>query len=142
MLLAQKEDLSSVNEALNEYYIEEEDYECLRQSIDDFENFDQVALAQRVEKHELLEFRWVFPIRDVKLFTQVARRRIAAYLYKRNKRWEQSIRLSKDDKMYKDAIDTAQTSNDRKLAEDLLSFFVEARDKACFTCTLRDCAAF
>lgn len=82
----------------------------------------QVSLAQKVEKHELLEFR-----------------RIAAYVYKKNKRWEQSIRLSKDDKMYKDAIDTAAASGDRKLAEELLGFFVEARDKACFAGTLYTC---
>jgi len=82
----------------------------------------QIALAQRIDKHELLEFR-----------------RIAAYVYKKNKRWEQSIRLSKDDKMYKDAIDTAAASRDRKLAEELLGFFVEARDKACFCATLYTC---
>ena len=38
----QKENLSAVNEALNELYIEEEDYGQLRQSIDDYDNFDQV----------------------------------------------------------------------------------------------------
>ena len=46
-----------------------------------------------MEKHELLEFR-----------------RIAAYLYKKNKRWAQSVQLSKEDRMYKDAIDTAAQS--------------------------------
>lgn len=85
----------------------------------------QVSLAQKIDKHELLEFR-----------------RIAAYVYKKNKRWEQSIRLSKDDKMYKDAIDTAATSRERKLAEELLGFFVEARDKACFCATLYTCYDF
>ena len=37
-------------------------------------------------------------------------RRIAAYLYKKNKRWAQSVQLSKEDRMYKDAIDTAAQS--------------------------------
>ncbi len=41
-----------------------------------------------MEKHVLLEFR-----------------RIASYVYKKNKRWQQSITVSKADKMYKDAID-------------------------------------
>ena len=63
----------------------------LRSSIEDYDNFDQITLAQSVEKHELLEFR-----------------RIAATLYKNNKRWAQSVKLSKDDKMYKDAIDTVR----------------------------------
>ena len=44
----------------------------------------QVALAQRIEKHELLEFR-----------------RISAYVYKKNRRFQQSVALSKGDKMYK-----------------------------------------
>ena len=115
----QKENLSAVNEAVNELYIEEEDYESLHQSIDDYDNFDQIALAQKIEKHELLEFR-----------------RIAAYLYKKNKRWQQSVQLSKSDKMYKDAIDTCVSSEDPELAEELLRFFVSVQDKECFCATL------
>lgn len=118
----QKENLSVVNEAINELAILEEDYEGLRSSIDDFDNFDQIYLAQKVEKHELLEFR-----------------RVAAYLYKRNKRWAQSVQLSKEDRMYKDAIDTAAESNDENLAEELLRFFVSVQDKACFAATLYTC---
>jgi hypothetical protein len=45
--------------------IEEEDFKLLRDSIDNSSNFDVLALAQRLEKHQLLEFR-----------------RIAAHLYK------------------------------------------------------------
>ena len=118
----QKENLTPVNEALNELYIIEEDYESLRESIDNYNNFDQIQLAQKVEKHELLEFR-----------------RIAAYLYKKNNRYEQSIQLSKDDRMYKDAIDTCAFSGDADLAEDLLRFFVSVKDKACFTATMCTC---
>lgn len=118
----QKENLSAVNEALNELYILDEDYEGLQQSIDDFDNFDQIYLALKVEKHELLEFR-----------------RIAAYLYKRNKRYQQSVQLSKEDRMYKDAIDTAAASGDIELAEDLLRFFVSVQDRACFAATLYTC---
>jgi hypothetical protein len=51
--------------AYNELLIEEEDFKLLRDSIDHFDNFDNIALAQRLEKHELVEFR-----------------RIAAHLYK------------------------------------------------------------
>jgi len=119
----QKENLSAVNEALNDLYILEEDYASLRQSIDDFDNFDQILLAQKVERHELLEFR-----------------RISAYVYKRNKRWNQSVALSKLDRMYKDAIDTAAESSDSEIAEDLLRYFVETvSDKPCFTATLYTC---
>jgi clathrin heavy chain len=118
----QKENLSAVNEALNEMYIAEEDYESLRSSIDDFDNLDQLLLAQKIEKHELLEFR-----------------RIAAYIYKKNKRYQRSVELSKEDRMYKDAIDTTAESADVELTEELLRFFVSAKDRACFTATLFTC---
>ena len=74
----------AINEALNDLLIDEEDYNGLRASIDAFDNFDNIALAQRLEKHELIEFR-----------------RIAAYLYKGNNRWQQSVELCKRDKLYK-----------------------------------------
>jgi len=122
MKSVQKENLSVVNEALNEIYIIEEDYDSLRSSIDDFDNFDQIYLAQKVEKHELLEFR-----------------RISAYIYKRNKRYAQSIQLSKGDKMYKDAIDTVSESQDTDLAEQLLRFFVSVKDRSCFAACLYTC---
>ena len=64
--------------------IDEEDYESLRKSIDTYDNFDTITLAQQLEKHELLEFR-----------------RIAAYLYKSNNRWSQSVELCKTDRLFK-----------------------------------------
>lgn len=36
-----QENVAAVNEALNELYIEDEDYEKLRESVDDYDNFDQ-----------------------------------------------------------------------------------------------------
>jgi clathrin heavy chain len=118
----QKENLTAVNEALNEHFITEEDYESLHSSIDDYDNFDQIYLAQKVERHELLEFR-----------------RIAAYIYKKNKRYAQSVQLSKEDRMYKDAINTAAESGDGEITEELLRFFVSVHDKACFAATLFTC---
>ena len=119
----QKEDIKEVNTALNSLYVSEEDFNSLRESIDAFENFDQLELAQSVEKHVLLEFR-----------------RIAAFIYKKNGRFAQSIALSKADKMYKDAIDTAADSGEQELSEDLLSFFVAQQDKECFAATLFTCS--
>ena len=46
----QKENLSVVNEALNEISVLEEDFEGLRTSIDDYDNFDQLHLAQKVNQ--------------------------------------------------------------------------------------------
>ena len=135
MVAVQSNNVSAVNEALNEIYIEEEDYDRLRESIDLHDNFDQIGLAQKVrlkssrywkflmveliltcvndtnvqiEKHELLEMR-----------------RVAAYIYKKAGRWKQSIALSKKDNLYKDAMETCSQSGDRELSEELLVYFIE-----------------
>ncbi|KAK6313299.1 hypothetical protein J4Q44_G00166460 [Coregonus suidteri] len=108
-----------VNEALNNLLTEEEDYQGLRASIDAYDNFDTIGLAQRLEKHELIEFR-----------------RIAAYLYKGTNRWRQSVELCKKDKLYKDAMLYAAESNDAELAETLLQWFLEEGRKECFAACL------
>jgi len=118
----QASDLTAVNEALNELYIEDEDYESLRKSIDRFKNFNMIALAQKLAAHELLEFR-----------------RISAYVYRCNKKWSQSIELSKGDRMWKDCIDTANESADADIIEKLLRFFCETSEKECFCATLYTC---
>jgi clathrin heavy chain len=83
LMTVQDQNIQAVNEALNDLLITEEDYAALKTSIDTFDNFDQIALAQRLEKHELIEFR-----------------RLSAYLYKKNGRWEQAINLVKEDNLY------------------------------------------
>jgi len=118
----QQHNLAPVNEAINEMYAEGEQYEELRSSIEDFDNIDQIALAQRLEKHELVEMR-----------------RIAALVYKKNKRYKQSIDLSKLDKMYKDAMETARDSANPELAEALLRYFVDEGMKECFAACLFTC---
>jgi len=118
----QSENISAVNEAYNEMLVIEQEFDALRISIDEHQNFDQIALAKDLEDKPLLEFR-----------------RISAYLYKRNKRFAQSVALSKKDCMYKDAIDTAAESRDEEIAEELLKFFVQMSDKECFCATLYTC---
>ncbi|KAL0481606.1 clathrin heavy chain [Acrasis kona] len=118
----QENDLTQVNQVLNQLFIDEEDYEALRSSIDQYVHFDQAALAKQLENHELLEFR-----------------RIAAYLYKLNKQWETSIELSKKDALYQDAMTTAAQSKKQSVAEDLLQFFVEGDLKDCFAACLYNC---
>lgn len=66
----QNQNISAVNEALNEIYLENEDYESLRQSIKEYDSFESLKLASDLERHELLECR-----------------RIAALLYRKNKRF-------------------------------------------------------
>ncbi|KAG0240040.1 hypothetical protein BGX31_002304 [Mortierella sp. GBA43] len=112
----------AVNGAYHDLLIEEEDFERLRKSVDTNTNFDNLVLAGRLEKHELLEFR-----------------RIAAHLYKRNKKWRQSMTLSKQDRLYKDAMETAAESSDNSVAEELLQYFVESGNKECFAACLYIC---
>jgi clathrin heavy chain len=49
MVAVQSNNVTAVNEALNEFYVEEEDYERLRESVDMHENFDEIGLAQKVK---------------------------------------------------------------------------------------------
>ena len=122
MKSVQKANLSAVNEALNELYIEDEDYASLRKSIDKFQNFNMIALASKLATHELLEFR-----------------RISAYVYRCNKKWTNSIELSKNDRMWKDCIDTANESASSEIIENLLRFFCETSEKECFCAALYTC---
>lgn len=124
LLNVQSENLSAVNTAVNRLFITEEKFRALRESIDAYDQFDQVALAQELEKHELVEFR-----------------RISAYLYKRNKRFEKSIALSKADLLWGDTMETVAESEDREAAEELLSFFVERGEHECFAAQLFTCYA-
>jgi len=122
LIAVQHFNLEAVNDAYNDLLIEEEDYKTLRDSIDSFDNFNNISLAKRLERHELLEFR-----------------RLAAHLYKKNARWEESISLSKQDKLYKDAMITASVSGSIEVAEELLSYFVDIGNKECFAALLYAC---
>ncbi|XP_014670791.1 PREDICTED: clathrin heavy chain 1-like, partial [Priapulus caudatus] len=112
----------AINESLNDMLIDEEDYNGLRTSIDAFDNFDNIALAQRLEKHELIEFR-----------------RISAYLYKGNNRWKLAVELCKKDRLFKDAMEYAAESRTSDLAEELLAYFLEERNNECFAACLYQC---
>lgn len=83
-------DYSSLSNIIRRYLFPQ----GLRTSIDAFDNFDTIALAQKLEKHELTEFR-----------------RIAAYLYKGNNRWKQSVELCKKDRLFKVKINFFALSN-------------------------------
>jgi len=107
---------------VNELFFFEERHKQLRESITTYTQFDQIALAQKCEGHARVEFR-----------------RIAAYLYKVNKRWEKSIELSKADDLWQDATETAAESKNQELAESLLYFFVGRGERECFAAALFTC---
>jgi clathrin heavy chain len=118
----QNQNIAGLNEALNEIHVENDDHESLRQSIKDYDNFESLHLAKRIENHELLEFR-----------------RLAAVIYRKNKKWKESIDISKKDELYKDAMETVEESRDATLAEDLLRYFMMRGDKEVFGSMLYTC---
>lgn len=59
--------------------------------------------------------------------------------HQKNSKWDESITLSKQDKLYKDAMVTAATSASIEVAEDLLSYFVDIGNKECFAGMLYAC---
>jgi len=125
LLSVQPQNNIAVNVALNNIYIEEEDFKNLRISIDSHDNINGLDLALTLESHPLIEFR-----------------RIAAYLYKRQNRWKQSIDLSTKDNFWKDAIQTSADSKNVTVVEDLLRFFVSNQRKDCFSAMLYVCYDF
>jgi len=122
LLNVQSQNKRAVNDAINDLLIEEEDYQQLRDSVENFDNYEAVALAQRLEKHDLVFFR-----------------QIAANIYRKNKRWDKSIQLSKQDKLYKDAIETSAISGKTEVVEELLRYFVDIGSKECYVGMLYAC---
>ncbi|KAJ3518811.1 hypothetical protein NM208_g14371 [Fusarium decemcellulare] len=122
LLNVQTQNKRVVNEAVNDLLIEEEDYKTLRDSVQNYDNYDATELANRLEKHDLIFFR-----------------QIAASIYRKNKRWEKSIALSKQDKLYKDAIETAALSAKTDIVSDLVQYFVDIGHRECYTGMLYAC---
>jgi len=90
--------------------------------VDEFNEFDLLALATQLEFHPLLEFR-----------------RISAYLFKLGKKWDRSMLISKKDNLWADSMETTSDSGNSELAEQLLTFFVEKENKECFAACLYTC---
>ncbi|SCU88368.1 LANO_0D01904g1_1 [Lachancea nothofagi CBS 11611] len=103
---------SVVNQAYHDLMIEEEDYKALQDAVDSYDKFDQLELASRLEKHDLIFFK-----------------KIAAQLYRRNKKWGKSLAIFKDEKLWAEAIQTTAISQSTEVAEELLEYFVETENK-------------
>jgi len=118
----QSANVKSVNESLNQMYIEDGDFDSLRRSIDTYSLFDHIMLAKQLESHQCIEFR-----------------RIAAYIYRQGERWNEAIELSKKDSLFRDAIESASQSKSPEIAEGLLRFFVDNDLFECFAATTFVC---
>ena len=79
-------------------------------------------LASGLETHELLDCR-----------------RIAALLYRKNKKYNKSIEMSKKDDLYQDAMETVAESKHPALAEELLRFSMTRNDKELIGAMLYNC---
>jgi clathrin heavy chain len=110
LMNVQSQNKRSVNAAVHDLLIEEEDHKTLHDSVSTYDNYDAPALAQRLERHDLVFFR-----------------QIAAGIWRRQKRWQKSIELSKQDKLYKDAIETAALSGKSEVVEELLRYVSSPR---------------
>jgi len=121
----QSQNNQAVNDALNFLYLEIEDFEALRNSISTYESIDSIALAKQMQSHDNPQFR-----------------RISSLIYKKNKKYQDSVELSKRDKQYRDAIETAQESKSWDLVESLLRFFGEEGEKEFFTVCTYTCYEF
>jgi clathrin heavy chain len=76
LIAVQSRNIEAVNNALNELYIEEEDYKSLKDSTSAYSNFDAVSLAKRLEKHELLEFRRIAAQLHIRVFISFLNRKL------------------------------------------------------------------
>jgi len=113
---------AAVNEALNNIYLEKQDYESLTHHIEKFKNFESGELAQKLEFSELLDLR-----------------RVSAILYKKNEKYEKSLEVAMKDNFYKEAMQAVAESKNTHLAEILMKDIIEKDDKELFAAMLFTC---
>jgi clathrin heavy chain len=102
----QNQNNQSVNDALNKIYLEIHDYEALRASILAYDQIDAIGLAKLIESSDHPEFR-----------------RISSLIYRKNKKYDESVELSLNDGHFRDAIETAQESRNPEIVDNLLHYF-------------------
>jgi clathrin heavy chain len=122
LLHVQHQNKREVNDAINKLHIEDGNHKALKKSVDEFNEFDLIALASQLENHPLLEFR-----------------RISAYLFKVGKKWERAMAISKKDNLWSDTMETTADSGNPEMAEELLTYFVKEDNKECFAACLFVC---
>ncbi len=125
LLKIQRADVPEVNEAINTVFVEEENVEGLRRSVEAYTNFDQMKLARELENHQLLEMR-----------------RVASRVYARGGRHEKAIEIAERDTLYNDMIYAVAQSEDEELAEMYAAKFAEEGKRECFTALLYACYNF
>lgn len=125
LLKVQPVNLREVNDAVNGVLLAEEDIPGLDASIDEFDNFDMLPLAKKLESHRLVEVR-----------------RISAKAYRKVGKWEKALDISMKDKLYGDCIEAVKISKDVELCEQLATKFLQEQQRECFSALLYACYDF
>ncbi|SIO73338.1 clathrin, heavy polypeptide [Babesia microti strain RI] len=102
----QRLNISSVNNALNDLYIDNCDYQSLERSISLFDSFDQNSVLVRIKTHQMVEMK-----------------RVAATIYYINKSYKQCLQVSLETGNYKQAL-FAAAQTDSAIVHHLLGYFV------------------
>jgi len=121
----QEKNVPEVNEAVNEILLLENNVDLLKESIKGHPKFDQLKLARKLEYAAAIEYR-----------------RISASLFRENKKFEQAVEISKRDKLWKDAIESASASRDPELVDFLSRYFLDNDLREAYTAVLLACYEF
>eukprot|EP00659_Diplonema_papillatum_P014992 gene14992-22888_t len=122
LLSVQRVNNKVVNEAINDLFIEEEDYDALRTSLQAHTNYERLSLCEKLGKHPLMEMR-----------------RVSSWLHAESGRFQVAIDQAFDDKLYRDATAYAAQSNSSAVVDALLRRFVDAGLFECFAAALYSC---
>ncbi len=122
--LAQTEKNRDINQALNEVYIEEEDFNSLEKSIEGYQEIE-IELAQKLECKESQ--------RAIK---------IAAKIYSQKRQFKKSIEILLKQGCYEESINFAKISEENKLCKELLETLAKKDNKSHFKVFLRECSEY
>jgi len=96
-----------INDEINKFLLEEEDFKGLYNSIQTYSNYDQNLILNEISKSDLPEMK-----------------RISALIYRKNKQYDKALQLCQEWKLYQDAMETVRECNNPELATNLIEFFL------------------
>lgn len=94
----QHENVAIVNDEINKFYLEEEDFRGLLNSITSYSNYNQELLLKNIEKSDLPQMH-----------------SIAVAIHRKNKKFDRALEICKTNKLWIEAIETIRDSNNSDL---------------------------
>ena len=122
MLKVQQVNSKGVNQALNELFIEEENYEELKISLTECGNYNPTDMSGKLIKHQLIEMR-----------------RVGTWLLSRTGHYQEAVDAALSDKLFKDATDFAAASESPQIVEKLLRYYIDNKLYECYAAALYSC---